>query len=124
HQNKIHFYGFDSPTEAGPTDSPRQLLYFVLDYLASVDSVEAARYREQIDPLLGEDSLWENPEAAMNPSLAIGLSPNATALRIVTENLISDLHERRPELVAARGIDCFLEALHYAREARQLLNYH
>ncbi len=60
----------------------------------------------------------------MNPSLAIGLSPNATALRIATENLISVLHERRPERVAACGMERFLEALLYARAARQLLNYH
>lgn len=122
--NKVHSYGFDGPTDAPSTDSPRQLLYFVLDYLASVDSVAAAIYRDQIDPVLGEDMLWENPEIAMNPSLAIGLSANATALRIATENLISDLNERRPEFVAAQGMDRFLEAMHDASEARQLLNYH
>lgn len=122
--NKIHFYGFDGPTDAGPTDSPRQLLYFALDYLSSVDSVAAANYREQIDPLLGEDALWENPEVAMNPELGIGLSPNAMALRIATENLISDLNARLPEFVAAQGMERFLEAVHDASEARQLLNYH
>lgn len=121
--NKVHFYGFDSPTDVS-TDSPRKLLYFVLDYLASVDSVTAVKHHDQIDPLLGKDVLWENPEAAMNPDLAIGLSPNATVLRIATENLISDLNEWRPEFVAAQGMERFLEAMHDASEARQLLNYH
>lgn len=123
HPNKVHFYGFDAPTDMA-ADSPRKLLYFVLDYLASIDPVAAAKHHEQIDPLLGEDALWENPEAAMNPSLAIGLSPNATALRIATENLISGLHVRQPELIAKRSMEDFIEAVHYASEARQLLNYH
>src|SRR3954471_19723872 len=30
---ELQFYGFDSPTEMMATDSPRQLLEFVLDYL-------------------------------------------------------------------------------------------
>lgn len=123
-RDKVHFYGFDGPTDAGPTDSPRQLLYFVLDYLSSINSAAADQYRAQIDALLGDDAVWENPEVAMNPSLGIGLSSNAVALRIVTENLISELHERRPELVAARGIEPLLEAMHHAAEARQLLTYH
>ena len=38
---KLQFYGFDSPTEMMFTDSPRQLLYFALDYLESIDSAGA-----------------------------------------------------------------------------------
>ncbi len=121
--NKIHFYGFDAPTDMS-TDSPRQLLYFVLDYLASIDSAAADRHRDQIEPLLGDDGLWDNPEIAMKPELGIGLSPNAAALRIATENLISDLNERRPEFAAVQGMERLLEAMHHAAEARQLLNYH
>jgi erythromycin esterase-like protein len=105
-------------------DSPRQLLHFALDDLSSVDSLAAASHRARIDPLLGEDALWENPEAAMNPDRAIGLSPDAAALRIAAENLISDLHANRPGFVAAQGMERFLEAMHHAAQARQLLNYH
>lgn len=121
--DKVHFYGFDAPTDMA-ADSPRHLLTVALDGLAAVDPAAASRHRGQIDPLLGEDALWENPDAAMNPALAYGLSPDAAALRIATENLISDLTERRPEFVAAQGMDRFLESLHNASEARQLLNYH
>src|SRR5437764_10969376 len=32
----LQFYGFDSPTEMTGSDSARQVLHFVLDYLASV----------------------------------------------------------------------------------------
>lgn len=124
HKVKLQFYGFDSPTEMTFSDSPRQVLYFVLDYLASIDSVSSQEHRERIDPLLGQDADWENPAAMMDPTKSIGLSPSATALRIETEDLISELHVRRPELVAKSDQRYFLEAVHYATVARQLLNYH
>ncbi|MFB3764986.1 MAG: erythromycin esterase family protein [Methanotrichaceae archaeon] len=124
HDIKLQFYGFDSPTEMMYTDSPRQLLNFVLDYLASIDNASAEKHRGRIDPLLGQDADWENPAAMMDPTKSVGLSPAATALRIETEDLITELHIRRPELVAKGDESRYLEAVHYARAARQLLNYH
>jgi erythromycin esterase-like protein len=121
---KLQFYGFDSPTEMTHTDSPRQVLYFVLDYLSSIDSVSGKEYRERIDQLLGHDSNWENPAAMMDPTKSIGMSPAATTLRIETEDLISELCARRPELVAKSDKNRYLEAMHYVAMARQLLNYH
>jgi erythromycin esterase len=124
HKVKLQFYGFDSPTEMTSTDSPRQILYFVLDYLASIDSVSGQKHRERIDALLGQDADWENPAAMMDPTKSIGLSPAATALRIATEDLITELRLRRPELVAKSDESHYLEAVQYATVARQLLNYH
>jgi erythromycin esterase len=121
--NKVHFYGFDAPTDMS-ADSPRHLLNFVLDYFSSLDSGEAEKYRLAIESLIGEDALWENPEIAMNPSLGRGLSTEASALRIDTENLISALQERSPEFIAAKGLEAFKEVMHYAMQARQLLGYH
>ena len=46
HRVKLRFYGFDSPTEMTSSDSPRQVLHFVLDYLASIDSA----YRRGASP--------------------------------------------------------------------------
>jgi len=124
HRVKLQFYGFDSPTEMTCTDSPGQVLHFVLDYLASIDSASGQEHRERIDPLLGQDADWENPAAMMDPTKSVGLSPAATALRIETEDLISELCARRPELVAKSDKNRYLEAMHYATVARQLLNYH
>ena len=124
HRIKLRFYGFDSPTEMTGSDSPRQTLHRVLDFIAAIDSVSAQMHRERIDALLGQDPDWENPAAMMNPAMSIGLSPAATALRIATEDLISELHVRRPEFVAKSDTTLFSEALHYASVARQLLNYH
>jgi erythromycin esterase len=120
--HKIHFYGFDSPTESMGTDSPRHVLYFVLNYLDSVDG--SSKRRERIDSLLGSDADWENPAVSMDPSKGVGLSDAATALRIETEDLTIELHIRRPELIARSDKDRYWEAWQYATVARQLLNYH
>ncbi|HOO53582.1 MAG TPA: erythromycin esterase family protein [Methanothrix sp.] len=126
HRIKLRFYGFDSPTEMTFTDSPSRVLHFVLDYLASIDDASAGgrERRKRIDSLLGEDPDWENPAAMMDPAESVGLSTEATELRIETEDLISELSVRRPELVAKSGKNRYLEAVHYAKVARQLLNYH
>jgi erythromycin esterase len=124
HSVKLQFYGFDSPTEMMFSDSPRQVLHFVLDYLASIDSASDEEQRLRIEPLLGLDSDWENPAAMMDPTKSVGLSPAATALRIETEDIIAQLQMRRPELVAKSNERLYLEAMQYATLARQLLNYH
>jgi erythromycin esterase len=124
HRVTLQFYGFDSPTEMTGSDSPGQVLHFVLDYLASIDTGSDQTYRQRIDQFLGPDAAWENPAAMMNPAQSIGLSSNATALRIETEDLISELRVRRPELVAKSDESRYLEAAQYASVARQLLNYH
>jgi len=121
---KLRFYGFDSPTEMTGTDSPRHVLHFVLDYLTSIDNDSGQEHRECIDTFLGQDSDWENPAAMMDPTKSIGLSPAATALRIETENIITELRLRHPELVAKSDKSRYLEAVQYATVARQLLNYH
>ncbi len=124
HRVKLQFYGFDSPTEMTGSDSPSQVLHYVLDYLASIDRASAQEHRQRIDPLLGQDSDWENPAALADPTKSVGLSPAATALRIETEELISELRARRPELVAKSDESRYLEAAQYASVARQVLNYH
>ncbi len=123
HQRKLQFYGFDSPTDM-TADSPRQTLHVALEYFSSVDVGSSQEYRNRIETLLGQDAAWENPATALDPTQAIGRSPEATALRIETEELISELSVRRPELIAKGDESSYLEAVHYAVMARQLLNYH
>ncbi len=124
HSIKLRFYGFDSPTEMMFADSPAQVLHFVLDYLATIDSASSEEQRLRIEPLLGQDSDWENPAATMDPAKCIGLSPAATTLRIEVEDLLTELQVRRPELVARSDAGSYLEAVQYAKVARALLNYH
>lgn len=123
HPVKVRFYGFDSPTDM-VADSPRQTLNFALHYLASVDAAGAKVYQNRIEPLLGKDSDWENPGSTFDPSQAIGRSDEAKALRLETEELITELLVRRPELVAKSDKASYQEAVQFAVEARQLLQYH
>lgn len=124
HRVKLQFYGFDIPTGTIGVASPRQVLHFVLDFLASNDRAGGRERRARIDSLLGHDPDWENPAAILDHTQSVGRSPAATALRIETEDLISELRIRRPELVANSGEPSYSEALHYASVARQLLNFH
>ncbi|MEO7909306.1 MAG: erythromycin esterase family protein [Roseiflexaceae bacterium] len=121
---KLQFYGFDSPTEMIGTDSPRYVLHVALDYLAAIGPDSNQKRRERIELLLGSDADWENPAASMDPTQSVGLSAAATALRIETEDLITTLQLRCPELVAKSDRDRYMEALQHALVARQLLNYH
>lgn len=124
HRVKLRFYGFDIPTGTIGAASPRQTLEVALDYLAALDPVGGRAHRERIDALLGEDAAWENPAAITDFTQSVGASPAATALRLATEELISELRIRRPELLALGGAARFAEALHYAAIARQYLNFH
>lgn len=124
HSIKLRFYGFDIPGLEAGIASPSQVLHFVLDYLTSIDSARGQEHRQQIDSLLMPDSDLENPKAMADPAKSVGLSPAANALRIATEDLITELRIRRPELTANSGIDRYLEALQYAKVARDLLNFH
>ncbi len=135
---KLQFYGFDSPTEMTGTDSPRQLLHFVLDYLDFMGSSrhsepqdQSAAHRkgegerrERIEALLGRDGDWQSFEAMMDPDRSVGRSPDACALRVETEDLMAELLSRRPEAVKAGGIGRYREAVQHLALARQLLSYH
>jgi erythromycin esterase-like protein len=121
---KLHFYGFDQPAVTAGPASPRQVLYFVLDYLASIDSAGAQERRRRIDALLGQDSQWENPMAWRDPVGSSDLLSAAAALRIETEALITELRIRRPELVAQSDAGRYVEAMHYAAVARELLKFY
>ncbi len=61
HPVRLRFYGFDSPTEMTGSDSPRQLLHFVLNYLASVDNVCCGNRRERINQLLALTTIGRTP---------------------------------------------------------------
>src|SRR6266568_4252689 len=74
HHRKLQFYGFDSPTDV-TADSPRQTLHVALDYLSERDEALGQEYRKRIDPLLGQDSAWENPATMLDPTQSIGRSP-------------------------------------------------
>ena len=120
---QLHLDGFDSPTEMGPTDSPRPTLSFALGYAAAHDPACAAEFRQRIDPLLGDDAAWENPAVIMDASLAVGGTAAAQALRLAVEDLLTHFDVNQPAW-AAPDPAAFAEARHYAHLTRQLLTYH
>jgi len=125
HGVKLRFYGLDIPTGTIGIASPRQVLSFALDYLASIDgNSKGEEKRKRIAELLGQDAAWENPEAHSDPAKSIGRSQAAISLRTETEDLILELQTRRPELVAKSDTDRYSEALQHALVARGLLNFH
>jgi erythromycin esterase-like protein len=128
---KLRFYGFDSPTEMTGADSPRQLLEFVLDYLAQQRGDQPggageAERRGRIDGLLGDEAAWANPAATFDASQSIGRSPAAVELRAEVGALVEELQSRAAEFSAGSGVnaDRYDEAVHYAWHARAMLDYH
>ena len=124
HSIKLHFYGFDAPTEMSYADSPSRVLHFVLDWFSALDDARGNEYRECMESLIGRDSDWEDPATLFDPAKSIGLSAAARQLRIEVEDLIAELEARRPELIAGSGKERYCEVVHSARLARWLLVYH
>lgn len=123
HAIKLHFYGFDMPAVVAGPANPNEVLGVVLAYLGSLDPASADEYRQRIAPLLDADAKWENPMPWLDPATAPDLAAALHPLRIATEDLIAELHTRRPELVARSDADRYDEALHYATIARQFLGF-
>ncbi len=124
HPVKLHFYGFDLPLGEGGLASPSRVLDIVLDYLDSIDSASSKTHRHRVTRLIGDDADWERPAAMFDPAQSVGSSSAATDLRIATEDLITELRIRRPELVAKSDKHHYADAVHHAELSRNLLNAH
>lgn len=122
-RGELRFYGFDMPAAAASPASPSEVLAPVLDYLAAIDPASAQEHRRRIEPLVGEGAKWANPMAWADPDAAPELVAALTSLRITTEDLIAELHTRRPELVAESDEGRYAEAAHCAVVARQFLGF-
>lgn len=122
HSVKLSFYGFDLSMGNGRIAGPAHVLDVAIEYLESVGGESAQEHRKRIDGLLAEASGWE--EAWTDSAKAPGRKPVGENLRIATEDLITELRTRRPELAAKTGQERYLEALHYATVARNMLVFH
>ena len=124
---QLNFYGFDGPMEMTHTDSPRQSIMLALDAFAKLNAASADAFRSRIEPLLGDDAAWENPQANMDASRSIGDSPAARSLRAEANELLNVLSQWRHE-----GGDTAdepmalnrLDAQHFANAAARILAYH
>ncbi len=122
HKVKLSFYGFDISVGKARIADPGRVLNMAIDYLASVDSGAAAEHRQRINALMGQATGWA--EAWTDKSKSPARKPVGEALRIATEDLITELRVRRPELVAKSDEERYRAGLQYALVGRQMLAFH
>src|SRR2546430_660118 len=75
------------------------------------------RHRAGAAALVGEPADWDRPAASSVPAQSVGLSPAATELRIATEDLVTELRIRGPELIAKSDPLTYADALHHSQLA-------
>ncbi|WP_280468030.1 erythromycin esterase family protein [Nocardia cyriacigeorgica] len=119
-QDRVRFYGFDSPGDQSDIPSPRPALRMVADYLPAAQRPASVR---DLEALLGDDADWTDQAALYDPTASIGASDRARDLRIVADDLASALRRAAPGLRREdpTGYD---RALAHARTAQGLLRYH
>ena len=123
--DQVRFYGFDAPTEMSGAASPRQALTDLYQLLAAhLEAASLPCSPEMIEQLIGDDSRWVNPAAAMDPAQSIGTSDAAKELRLVTDDLLAVLTSESPRLIAAASFEDWWRGSLLGRTAAGLLRYH
>lgn len=109
---RLTFHGFDAPLEIGGAPSPRSYLAQVCGFLGVDRSAE-------IDALIGDDARWSDTAAIWEPGRSIGRSADAQRLRVIADELVTELY-----LQAPRRPEGWRAALALATTAVGLLRYH
>lgn len=89
---QLSFHGFDASTEMMSAPSPRWYLEQARDYLGLDLDIAA---------LAGEDERWSRTEAVLSAASSVGATPAAAELRVLADTMLTALHARAPELIAA-----------------------
>ena len=108
----LTFHGFDAPLEIEGAPSPRRYLTRVGDFLGLDRSAE-------IDDLIGDEARWSDPVTIWEPGRSIGRSADAQRLRVIADDLLTELYLRAP-----RRPEGWQAALVHATSAVALLRYH
>jgi erythromycin esterase-like protein len=122
-EERLTFHGFDAPTENMSAPSPQRYLEHARDYLGlDLD----------LDSLIGDDERWSRTAAILDPTASVGDTADAARLRSIAEDMLTSLHARAPELIAATSRADWLRAetlltaglglLHYHRQAAQRID--
>ncbi len=109
---RLTFHGFDAPLEIDCAPSPRRHLARVCDFLGLDRKAE-------IDDLVGDEARWSDTAAIWEPGRSIGRSADAQRLRVIADDLLTELYLRAPG--RAEG---WRAALVHATSAVALLRYH
>jgi erythromycin esterase-like protein len=109
---RLTFHGFDAPVELESAPSPRRHLTQVCHFLDLDRSAE-------IDDLIGDESRWSDTAAIWEPGRSVGLSTDAQRLRVIADDLLTELYLRAPGKSAG-----WPAAFVHATSAVALLRYH
>ncbi|MFI6783005.1 DUF6194 family protein [Micromonospora sp. NPDC050276] len=108
----LTFHGFDAPVELENAPSPRHHLHQVCHFLGLDRSAE-------IDDLIGDEARWSDPAAIWEPGRSVGHSTDAQRLRVVADDLLTELYLRAPWKSAG-----WPAAFVHATSAVAVLRYH
>ncbi|WP_239155519.1 erythromycin esterase family protein [Amycolatopsis sp. FDAARGOS 1241] len=113
--DRVHFHGFDLPTEMTSAPNPRPYLEHTRDYLALDWDIAA---------LAGPDDDWSREEAVLDPACSPGATPASDRLRALADDLLSLLYVRAPALITATSRESWFRAHTHCTAALGLLRYH
>jgi erythromycin esterase-like protein len=110
---RLAFHGFDASTEMMSAPSPRRYLEHARDYLGLDMDIPA-----------GDDVRWSRTEAVMDPASSIGATPEADTLRVIADDLLTQLYRRAPGLIRATSRASWVRAKTHLTAGIGLLRYH
>jgi erythromycin esterase-like protein len=111
----LAFHGFDAATETMNAPSPRRYLEHARDYL---------RLDLDIAALTGPDEKWDRTEVVLDATKAPGATPGADHLRVLADDMLTELHARAPELIAKTSRAEWHRAETHLTAGLGLLRYH
>lgn len=114
---RLAFHGFDAEMENTSAPSPRSYLEYARDYLGLDPGCDLAR-------LAGEDERWSRAEAILDPAMSVGDTAGAERLRTLADDMLTSLHARAPELIAATSRAEWSRARTHLTAGLGLLRYH
>ena len=87
-EDRLSFHGFDASTEMMSAPSPRAYLEPARDYLG---------LNHDLATLAGDDDRWSRTEAILDPAESVGDTPEADRLRVIADDMLTELYARAPE---------------------------
>lgn len=114
-EDRLAFHGFDGSMETMNAPSPRRYLEYARDYLGLDHDVAG---------LAGADERWHRTEAVMDPGESPGATREADVLRVLADDMLTELYARAPELVAKTSQTHWVRAEAQLTAGLGMLRYH
>jgi erythromycin esterase-like protein len=122
---RLAFHGFDAPVEMTGAPGPRRYLQHLHGFLTEHLGADVHPHsRADLEHLLGDEQRWSDPAAIMDAAKSVGASPEAAALRVIADDLLTALYAYAPRLIAAASLTAWRHAEVNGTAALGLLRYH